>query len=329
VRVNRRVLVLVACALVLLGAPLLGDVYLTYILTLAGINVIVVAGLTLFIGYTGQLSLGHAAFYGMGAYCSALLTKQGVPFPLALAAAGLLGGLAGLLVGFPALRLRGFYLAMATLAFGLIAYQLFKNLEGVTGGVSGLTRIPSASLGPLSVADPALYYYVVLAVLGVGLLVVTTLALSPTGRVFRAIAGQELAAMSLGINTYRLKTLSFSISAIFAGVAGSLHAHLHRFISPDDFTFFPSVMYLTMAILGGFGNVLGGSLAAVLVTLASEQLRAFGRAQPLFFGLGLILLVIFLPEGLMSVGRKRFGLRARWGSWRAARARGRISAKVS
>ncbi|MCC7104087.1 MAG: branched-chain amino acid ABC transporter permease [Chloroflexi bacterium] len=328
-RRRRRALILVTCALLLLGVPMLGDVYLTYILTLAGINVIVVAGLTLFIGYTGQLSLGHAAFYGMGAYCSALLTKQDVPFPVALAAAGLLGGLAGLLVGFPALRLRGFYLAMATLAFGLIAYQLFKNLEGITGGVSGMTRIPSASLGPVSFANPALYYYVVLAVLGVGLLVVAALALSPTGRVFRAIAGQELAAMSLGIDTYRLKTISFSISAVFAGAAGSLHAHLHRFVSPDDFTFFPSVMFLTMAILGGFGNVLGGSLAAVLITLASEQLRAFGRAQPLFFGLGLILLVVFLPQGLMSIGGRYASLRSRWGSWRAERARGRISAEVS
>ncbi len=282
--------------------------YPIYVLTLAAIYSMVVTGLTLFMGYTGQLSIGHAAFYGIGGYTSALLTKAGVPFLLAILLAGAASASFGYLVGLAALRLRGFYLAMATLAFGLIVFQVMKNVEGPTGGASGMTQIPPASIGGYQFVQPIPYFFLALAFLLLTLAISAALVSSPTGRALRAIASNELAAQALGINSYRLKIISFALSAAYAGMAGALYTHLIRFISPDDFTFHFSVLFLTMAVVGGLGSTWGGLIGATTLTVIAEQLRAFARVEPILFGAALILLVIFLPNGVVTL----FGWRLPW-----------------
>lgn len=303
-------LVLIATALIVLPLTGLLGRYALYVMTLIAIYGCVVTGLTLFMGYTGQLSIGHATFYGIGGYTAANLTKLGTPFPLALLLAALVSCASGYLVGYVALRLRGFYLAVTTLAIGLIAYQVFKNFDAFTGGVSGLGKIPAPTLGPISIAAPVAYFYFCAAMLVLIMLVSAALVRSPVGRAMRAISTNELAAQSIGINTYWIKIHVFALSALYAGLAGGLYAHLIRYITPDDFSFVYSVLFLTMAIVGGLGHVLGGLIGAVVATLAAEELRAFPQLQPILFGGTLILLVMFMPYGIAG-GIQRLYDRAR------------------
>lgn len=290
------------CAAIILVAPLTGVLgsYSIYIMTLIAIYGCVATGLTLFMGYTGQISIGHSAFYGIGAYVAANLTKSGIPFPVALIMGGLLSWLAGYVTGWMALRLRGFYLAVTTLALGLIAYQVFKNFDVVTGGVSGLGKIPVPTLFSINVSAPVAYFYVSAAVLVFVMAISAALVRSPTGRVMQAIAEGELAAQSVGVNTYWIKIHIFALSAGFAGLAGGLYAHLIRYVTPDDFGFIYSVLFLTMAIVGGLGYVYGGIVGAAVVTIAAEELRAFPQLQPLLYGAALVLLVIFMPYGIVG-----------------------------
>lgn len=290
------------CAGAILIAPLTGLLgsYSIYIMTLIAIYGCVATGLTLFMGYTGQISIGHSAFYGLGAYVAANLTKSGIPFPVALIVGGLLSCIAGYATGWMALRLRGFYLAVTTLALGLIAYQVFKNFDVFTGGVSGLGKIPIPSLFSFNVSAPVAYFYVSAAVLIFVMTVSSALVRSPTGRVMQAVAEGELAAQSVGVNTYWIKIHVFALSAGFAGLAGGLYAHLIRYVTPDDFSFIYSVLFLTMAIVGGLGYVYGGIVGAAVVTIAAEELRAFPKLQPLLYGAALVILVIFMPYGIVG-----------------------------
>lgn len=276
------------------------DKYGIYLLNLVAIYGIAATGLTLFMGYAGQLSMGQAAFYGVGAYAAANITKAGWPFPAALLLAAALTAFLGWLTGIVVLRLRGFSLAVVTLAMGLIAFQLFKNFDALTGGVSGLGRIPSPMLGGLAIGTPGRYFYfnlfMLLGVIGLSAMIVR----SPTGRAMRAIAANELAAQSVGIGSYGVKTAIFALAAGYAGLAGALHAHLSRFITPDDFGLILSILILTMAIVGGVRSVVGGIVGAVVVTLSSEQLRAWPEMQPLLYGTALVLLVRFMPAGVVG-----------------------------
>jgi branched-chain amino acid transport system permease protein len=303
-----------ALAICVVGAALLPvsgllGRYGLYLMTLIAIYGIAATGLTLFMGYTGQLSIGQAAFYGIGAYAAADLTKAGLAFPLALLAGAMAAGLCGLAIGLVALRLRGFYLAVITLAAGLIGFQLFKNVDTLTGGVSGLGRIPSPALWGIRIGDPLSYCYLSLVLLLAVLLVASALVRSPSGRAMQAIAANELAARSIGIDSFRVKTVIFVLAAGFTGLAGGLYAHLVRFISPDDFTLALSIQFLTMAIIGGLNSVLGGLVGAVIVTLVAEQLRSFPALQPILFGVALLVVVAVMPTGVVgAVGR----LAARW-----------------
>jgi branched-chain amino acid transport system permease protein len=286
----------VLAAIVLPLTPLLGS-YGIYLLTLVAIYGIVASGLTLFMGYAGQLSVGQAAFYGLGAYAAADLTKIAVPFPLALIAGAALSGAVGAAIGAVALRTRGFYLAVITLATGLIAVEIFKNLDGLTGGVSGLGRIPVAWLGPVSLRAPVRYWYFCLACLLLVVGVCRAVVRSPSGRAMRGIAAHELAAQSVGIDSHRIKAVIFALAAGFAGLAGGLYAHLARFVTPDDFGLIFSIQALTMAIVGGLSSVFGGIIGAAVVTVAGEWLRAFPAEQPILYGAALMLLVRYMPDG--------------------------------
>lgn len=289
--------------LVVLALPGIGAVgqYGTYVMILMMIYAIASTGLTLFMGYTGQLSIGHAAFYGIGAYTAANLTKLGVPFLPAMLLGGLLSCVAGYVLGYISLRLRGFYLAATTLAFGLIAFHVFKNFDMFTGGVSGLGRIPPPSIGPLDLSKPVPYFYFCTIVLFVVVVISAAIVRSPTGRAMRAISSSELAAQSTGINTYWIKIHVFALSAAYAGIAGAIYAHLLRYISPDDFSFIYSIMFLSMAIVGGLGHVFGGAIGAIVVTFAAEELRSFPQLQPILYGGVLMLLVMYMPTGLAGL----------------------------
>ena len=312
----------------LLGlVPGIAPGYILYLVSLGMIYAVVAIGLDLLIGQTGQFSLGHAGFFAIGAYTSALLTlRLGAPFIVALLVAGLVSAAVGFLLGLPALRLSGPYLAVATLGFGLAIPQLIVWQGSWTGGSSGLHGLPLASLplGPLSVVfrTDQDYYYLALAVLVVLTILARNIVRSHTGRAFNAIRDSELAARAMGVDLVRYKTTAFAVSALYAGIAGGLYAHLLHGISPEDFTVLLSVDFLTMVVLGGLGSVTGAVSGAFLLTFLQNVLtrlpviKDFKNLYIVVLGAILILVIIFLPRGIAGVVRNA---RLRW----STRTRGR------
>jgi branched-chain amino acid transport system permease protein len=277
-------------------------------LTFVLIYAVVGLGLMLLAGFTGLFSLGHAAFLGVGAYTQAVLTGMGWPFPLALAMAAGLSAAVGFIVGLPALRVKGIYLGMATLAFGFIVEEVFARWEKVTGGNSGLSVKAPEMLG-FTASSNTSFYAICLVITVLATLAVLNLLRSPTGRAFVAIRDSEISAQSMGIHLARYKTLSFALSAALAGIGGALYAHKLRFISPDQFNILQSIDLLLMVVIGGLGSVHGAFLGAIflitmpqLIAMAKDYLpAAIGQAtglQGLVYGLILIAFVLFEPMGL-------------------------------
>ncbi|HEY9068338.1 MAG TPA: branched-chain amino acid ABC transporter permease [Burkholderiaceae bacterium] len=297
-----------ALGLVLLSAPWLISEYWLAQLTFVMIYAVVGLGLMLLSGYTGLFSLGHAAFLGVGAYAQAVLTNAGVPFPFALLAAGALAAAVGVVVGLPALRVKGIYLAIATLAFGFIVEEVFARWERVTGGNAGL-HVKAPDLFGVRLDTDTSFYFACLIVTVLATLAVLNLLRAPTGRAFVAIRDSEVSAQSMGIHLARYKTLSFAISAALAGIGGALYAHKLQFISPDQFSLLQSVDLLLMIVIGGVGSVHGAFLGAIflitmpqVIALAKDWLPdAIGQApglQGLVYGAVLIAFVLFEPLGL-------------------------------
>ena len=307
---------LLALAALLTAAPLVlpNNYYLT-VLTMCCLHAIIAVGLNLLVGHAGQISLGHAGFYGLGAYTTAVLTATlGLPMPVGLVA-GVLAALAlALLVGVPALKLTGHYLAMATLGFGIILSILFNETVAVTGGPSGFTGIPRLELFGFRFASDLSYYYLTAAVLcGVTLLALNLLH-SRLGRALRALHTSEKEAQAMGVDVARFKLFVFVLSAGFAGLAGVLYAHFLTFIAPASFGFSFSVELIVMVVLGGMTSVLGSILGAFFLTVLPEFLRAFESVEILLFGVILVACLMFLPDGLAGgLGRL----------WRFARAKAR------
>lgn len=284
------------------GAPVS---YILYLVCLALIYAIVALGLNLLIGFAGQVSLGHAGFLAIGAYASALLTQRlGWPFILALPTAGLVTGAVGFLLGLPALRLSGPYLALVTLGFGLAIPQLALWRGDLTGGAGGLRELPPAALLGLELRSEQTFYYLALAVISLLTLLAYNLVNSHTGRAFVAIRDSEIAAQAMGVDLVRYKTMVFAVSAFYAGIAGSLYAHLIRFISPESFTVFLSVEFLTMIVVGGLGSVPGSIVGALFLTALPELfsrlplLKDFKNLFIVVFGAILILTMLYFPRGL-------------------------------
>lgn len=303
------------CAAALPAIPLVvGDRYLLRIFTLVGINLVMVTGLSLLFGYAGQISLGHAAFFGLGAYTSGFLTRLGAPWLVGLAVGVVVAGLGGLLLALPSLRLKGHYLAMATLGFGEIALFFFSEAEPITGGSDGLRDIPPAMVGGFAFDTPALKYALVwLAAVLVLVLAANIVRLRP-GRALRAIHGSELGAQACGIDTVRIKTQVFVLSAGLAGLAGVLYAHYIGFVSPSTFGLNLSLILVTMVALGGMGSLAGAVAGAVLLTLlpyADAIIPGLSRGTIEFLqnwesdihGLVLIAVMLFMPKGLAGLGR--------------------------
>ena len=277
-------------------------------LTFVLIYSVVGLGLMLLSGFTGLFSLGHAAFLGVGAYTEAALARYGWPFPLSFAAAALVSAGVGVVVGLPALRVKGIYLAIATLAFGFIVAEVFARWESVTGGNAGAHLQAPQAFG-WKIDDDVSFYFVCLVVTLGATLCILNLLRSSTGRAFVAIRDSEISAQSMGIHLARYKTLSFAISAGLAGTAGALYAHKLKFISPDQFDILQSIDLVLMIVVGGIGSVHGAFLGAIFlitmpqaISLAKDYLPAVvGQApglQGTVYGLVLIAFVLFEPHGL-------------------------------
>jgi len=263
--------------------------YYLQIIILVGINIIMASSLNLITGFTGQLSIGHAAFMSVGAYASALVTlKLGLPFFVSLLCGGLVAAFFGILIGIPTLKLKGDYLAIATLGFGEIVRIVFLNLE-ITGGAVGLRGIPK---------DTTLLW-VIISVL-VTLFVLYRIIRSRVGRALIAIREDETAAESMGINTTYYKILAFGVGAFFAGLGGGLFSHYFRYIQPNSFGFLKSIEYLCMVVLGGLGNMWGSIIGAAALTAIPEFLRASADYRQLFYGAILVIMMRLRPQGIMG-----------------------------
>jgi branched-chain amino acid transport system permease protein len=294
-------------ALLLLAAPFAVGEYVMSQLQFICIYSIIGLGLMLLVGFTGQVSLGHAAFMAVGAYTEALLQARGVPFFISLPTAALLSGAFGWVLGLPALRLKGIYLAIATLAFNVIVEEVTARWESLTGGNSGL-HLRTIELFGINLDTDASFYYLCLGLTVLAILALMNLLRSPTGRAFVAIRDSEISASCMGVNLATYKTLSFAISAALTGVGGALYAHKVTFISPEQFTLLQSIELITIVILGGVGFVHGAVLGAgflivlpQLISLAKDYLPADvggSGLQSVVFGLVLIVFIIFEPLGL-------------------------------
>jgi branched-chain amino acid transport system permease protein len=271
----------------------------THLAIFIGIYTIVTVGLCLLMGYTGQVSLGQAAFFGMGAYVSAILSKTyGVDPWLAMFIAAIMTGAFAYIIGYPIFRLKGNYLAMATLGLGLIMWILFRQLVQYTGGPDGMSGIPYLSIGGFVFDTSFKRYFLIWFFCLAILLISQNIVRSRTGRALRAIHGSEAAAESIGINVDRFKVKILVLSAVYASLAGSLYVHHLRVVSPQSFDFLASVKLVVMAVIGGLASVWGAIFGSGATHILSEVLRRAGEWDIIIYGLILILIMVFMPQGL-------------------------------
>lgn len=273
-------------------------------LVLAGIYALAIMGLVVLIGFGGQFSLGHAAFFGIGAYAAALLARRGYPGLVTLPAAAVVAAIVAMTVGYPLLRLRGYYLAMATLAFGLITLSILNGWRSLTFGPSGISAIPPLALGPLHIAtDEANYWTCWVMTLG-GIWSIINLRSSRFGQAMLAIKRDETAAAAMGIDVHLMKVKAFGLSAAFAGLAGALYAHYVAFVSPERFNVFASFELLLAALLGGTGTPFGAVLGALILIWLPEAVAPLHDYKTVAYGVIFILMSLYLPQGLAGAGSK-------------------------
>ncbi len=272
------------------------------LMTTVFIYALLAMGLNVVVGLTGLLNLGYAAFFGIGAYAYALLNlNAGWGFWASLPAAGLVSMLFGLLIGAPSIRVRGDYLAITTLGFGEIVRIVFNNLDRWTGGPNGLLGIARPTFfGYRFSVNPTPYFYLMLALVIVTAFLLFRLCDSKIGRALVAMREDELAASCMGVPAFRVKLTAFGLSAFIAGLAGACFASKQTIITPDSFDFVLSVLLLAMVVLGGMGNIWGVMLGALVLGVLPELLRSFANYRMLLFGLLMILMMIFRPQGLLG-----------------------------
>jgi branched-chain amino acid transport system permease protein len=307
---------LLAIALLAILYPLLvGDnQYFISLLVFLGINGIITMGLSLLMGYAGQISLGHAAFYGIGAYSSGVLTTKYSVHPVGAFFIGIfLSALIAWLVGKPTLRLKGHYMAVATLGFGEILFIVFNELSPLTGGPSGLSGIPSLTIFGIPI-EGATYLYLVWGLVILLLIFSLNVINSRVGRALRAVHGNELAANSMGVDASRYKVQVFVLSAIYASMAGSLYAHFITFISPSSFGLMFSILLLMMVVVGGAGTIWGALLGAAVLTLLPEYLRGLEDFEVLAYGAILMIVLLYMPQGILEGVRSLLARGKRLGS---------------
>jgi branched-chain amino acid transport system permease protein len=288
--------------------PIVSDDYITSQFTFICMYAVAAIGLMLLTGYTGQISLGHAAFFAIGSYTSAIITAHGGPFLLALPAAGVLAALVGIVIGLPALRLSGLYLAIATMGFGFIVEEIIARWESLTNGNMGFYVDPPA-IGSFSFDTEVRFYYLSLAVLILCVFAARNILRSPTGRAMIAIRDSETAAQAMGVSLAKYKTMAFAISAFFTGLAGSLYAHKILFINPESYTILVSIELLAMIIIGGLGSIHGAVYGAAFVIMlpqfigmTKDYLPSYMAHQtglePSLYGAMIVLFILFEPMGI-------------------------------
>jgi len=303
----RRLLLGVA-AIASLFLPLVLPAYDLRVLVLALVSALAVIGLCIAFGWTGLIQLGQAAFVGIGAYASAILARDhGFGFTAALATAVAVTGLFAVLIGVPMLRLRGHYLALATVGFNATALIVVSNAGALTGGYDGLSGIPPIAFGGVRLTTDTQHFYLVWAVLALVSLGALSMRASRFGRAMIAIRDDELAAGTSGVPVVRLKVLAYGLCGMCGGLSGSLYAHYAHYISPGDFDAVRSITLLVMLIAGGETSVPGAILGSVLVGFLPEWLRFLGDGYLAVFGVGVLLVLVLMPAGIAGLLRRAFG----------------------
>ncbi|MCF0149288.1 MAG: branched-chain amino acid ABC transporter permease [Clostridium sp.] len=263
--------------------------YYTGIIILSLINIILAVSLNLIVGFTGQLCLGHAGFMAIGAYVSAMLTKEAnFPFFIALLIGAIIASIFAALIGYPTLRLKGDYFAITTLAFCEIIRVIIMNIEAV-GGATGLKSIPKKTNFTVAFIFAALT-----------ILIIYNILHSSQGRAMITVRENEIAAEAMGVNTFKYKMMAFIIGAFFAGLAGSLYAHYMGYIQPSTFNFVKSIDYLTYVVFGGMGSLSGSIIATIVLTFLPELLRGFAEYRMIIYPIALVVLMLFRPQGLLG-----------------------------
>jgi len=290
--------------LIIIVIPFTLKSYYLYLANMIIIYLIGAIGLNILIGYTGQLSLGHAGFFAIGAYALAYLTLNGFSFWLALFIALITAGLFGVLVGLPSLRLRGPYLALVTAGFSEVVRLLINN-NNALGSSAGLYNVPKPNLFWLNSGSSRLTWYYFLILTAIIMIYISwRLIESYIGRALMAIKVNETAARASGINTFYFKVFAFTISALYAGLAGCLYASYVGYVSPDAFTFEGSIAFLTMVVLGGLGVQAGPIIGSIFVVAAPDLLTFLGEYKMIFYGIVIVFCMLFLPDGIVSFEKK-------------------------
>ncbi len=311
----------------LFSIPIFAGKYIVFVTAVCGVSVIGALGLNILTGYTGLISLGHAAFMGIGAYtAAALANKAGMPFLVALPVAGLMSAAAGAVVGIPTLRLRGLYLVVTTLAFEFIVEHIIYHWEGMTQSDRGIS-LPSPDLFGYTLDSYESFYYVILVLAVATALFTKNLAMSRTGRALVAIRDRDIAAEIIGVHLAKYKIMAFIVSSFVAGVSGALYAYLLGLIGPDHFTFNQSVLYIAMIIVGGMGTVLGSIIGAIFMVLLPEVINAvsgpiasaypalsprIGAVAVIVYGLVIIFFLLFEPDGVFGIWQR---IKRYWKPW--------------
>lgn len=289
----------VLLVLAILFPQLVDNKYFLHVANLSMMFAMLTLSLNILSGCTGLMSVGHIAFYGIGAYTSAILTtKLGLPILVGILMAGVVSALASLLLGLPTMRLRGMYFSVATLAFGEVIYQVFINWTGVTEGTKGIKGVPAPEFFGVSFRSYDTYYYLVLVALVLAIILTYNLIHSRPGRAMLSIRENDIAAEAMGVNIVLYKIIAFMVAAFFAGVAGALYVHEVHYVSPETFAGSESAAVLAMMVVGGIGSIPGSILGGIALTVLPEMLRSFGNVRLVIYGAAVVAIIIFAPRGL-------------------------------
>lgn len=306
-RVVKALLFLILAILLLIFPFIAKSRYQVHILNMCGIYILLSLGLNIAMGYAGQFNLAMGALWGIGGYTAGILnTRLGWPFWVNLPIAMLFAGLVGAFVGLPSLKVRAHYLSIVTIGLGEVINLILLNQQDLTGGALGIPRIKMPVFFGIPLDSDESYYYLILVMVIAGFLLARQIVANRVGRSFRAIRDDSLTAQAMGVPIGKYKILAFFLSAVFAGAAGALYAHLNTYISPDIFDYRSTMFIMTLTMIGGMGNLTGSIIGGFMLPILQEYLRAFRSWQLVGYGLVILLVVLFIPGGIMQlVQRKR------------------------
>ncbi len=301
---------IVAVSVILLIIPfIVTNSYILHIMIVIFLNIVLASSLNLIIGYCGQVSFAHASYYGIGAYTATLLMlKLNVSFWIALPCAAIGASILGVIIGMPALRLKGDYLGIVTLGFGEIVRLVLLNSQKLTRGPAGLGGIPSPMVFSVKLTGRTAFYYLVMLFAIISVMIIWRLMSSGIGLAMQAVSCDETATESIGINPTKYKLMAFILGAAFAGMAGCFYASYISYISPDTFVYNDSITMLAMVTLGGLGNIAGPIIGAIVLSILPEALRIINDYRMILYGLAMVLMMIFRPGGFWGASEREFNV---------------------